>query len=167
MKRLVILGSTGSIGRQALEVALWRGYRVVGLAAGKNLEVLAEQIARFRPLLVAAEAGLHRELKARFPWLKLASAEEVAAMEAEVAVAAIPGLAGLPPPGWRCGRASGWPWPTRRPWWRRGPSCGRRWKGRGRDPPVDSEHSALFQALLGESKEEVAELILTASGGPS
>ncbi|MEZ0348768.1 MAG: 1-deoxy-D-xylulose-5-phosphate reductoisomerase, partial [Thermus sp.] len=55
MKRVVILGSTGSIGRQALEVCRWRGYKVVGLAAGKNLEALSQQIAEWKPLLVAAE----------------------------------------------------------------------------------------------------------------
>jgi 1-deoxy-D-xylulose-5-phosphate reductoisomerase len=167
MKRLVILGSTGSIGRQALEVALWRGYRVVGLAAGKNLEVLAEQIARFRPLLVAAEEGLHRELKARFPWLKLASAEEVAAMEAEVAVAAIPGLAGLPPTRVAVRTGKRVALANKEAMVAAGPLL---WqeveKGGAEILPVDSEHSALFQALLGESKEEVAELILTASGGP-
>ncbi|MER3603457.1 MAG: 1-deoxy-D-xylulose-5-phosphate reductoisomerase, partial [Thermus sp.] len=95
--RLVVLGSTGSIGRQALEVARWLGLRVVGLVAGKNLEVLSEQIALFQPLMVAAEETLYPELKARFPWLRLGSPEEVAALEAEAVVAAIPGLAGLGP----------------------------------------------------------------------
>ncbi|WP_448568667.1 1-deoxy-D-xylulose-5-phosphate reductoisomerase [Thermus sp.] len=167
MKRLVILGSTGSIGRQALEVALWRGYQVVGLAAGKNLEVLSEQIARFRPLLVAAEEGLHRELRERFPWLKLASAEEVAAMEAEVAVAAIPGLAGLGPTRVAVRTGKRVALANKEAMVAAGPLL---WqeveKGGAEILPVDSEHSALFQALLGERREDVAELILTASGGP-
>lgn len=97
MKRVVVLGSTGSIGQQALEVCRLRGYEVVGLAAGKNLQTLSRQIALWKPRLVAAEESLHKELKARFPGLRLATAEEVAALEAEVAVAAIPGLAGLAP----------------------------------------------------------------------
>ena len=87
MKRVVVLGSTGSIGQQALEVCRLRGYEVVGLAAGKNLEALSRQIALWKPRLVAAEESLHKELKARFPGLRLATAEEVAALEAEVAVA--------------------------------------------------------------------------------
>ncbi|RTH98796.1 1-deoxy-D-xylulose-5-phosphate reductoisomerase, partial [Thermus scotoductus] len=93
----MILGSTGSIGRQALEVCRWRGYRVVGLAAGPNLEELSRQIQQWRPLLVPAHESLHEELKARFPGLRLGPPEEVASLDAEVAVAAIPGLAGLAP----------------------------------------------------------------------
>jgi 1-deoxy-D-xylulose-5-phosphate reductoisomerase len=167
MKRVVILGSTGSIGRQALEVCRWRGYRVVGLAAGRNLSLLAEQIALWRPLLVAAEEGLHGELRARFPWLRLASPEEVAALEAEVAVAAIPGLAGLPPTrvavrtGKRVALANKEAMVAAGPLlWQEAEKSG------AQLIPVDSEHSALFQALLGEREADVAELILTASGGP-
>ena len=53
MKRIVILGATGSIGTQALEVATWRGYQVVGLAANQNTELLLKQAYRYRPLLVS------------------------------------------------------------------------------------------------------------------
>ncbi|MGQ9735035.1 MAG: 1-deoxy-D-xylulose-5-phosphate reductoisomerase [Thermaceae bacterium] len=165
--RFVVLGSTGSIGRQALEVALWQGFRVVGLVAGKNLPLLAEQIRRFNPLAVSADEGLHPELRALFPRLSLLPAEEVAALEAEAVVAAIPGLAGLPPllaavrKGRRIALAN------KESMVAAGPLL---WEEARRHGamilPVDSEHSALFQALLGEPREDVAELILTASGGP-
>ncbi|MCS6869810.1 MAG: 1-deoxy-D-xylulose-5-phosphate reductoisomerase [Thermus sp.] len=167
MKRVVILGSTGSIGRQALEVCRWRGYRVVGLAAGRNLEALSQQIAEWRPERVAADEALHGELKARFPWLRLASAEEVAALEAEVAVAAIPGLAGLSPTRVAAQTGKRIALANKEAMVAAGPLL---WqeveRGKAEVLPVDSEHSALFQALLGERREDVAELILTASGGP-
>ncbi|WP_117237180.1 1-deoxy-D-xylulose-5-phosphate reductoisomerase [Thermus sediminis] len=167
MKQVVVLGSTGSIGRQALEVCRWRGYRVVGLAAGRNLEVLADQIREWRPLLVAAEEGLHGELRARFPGLKLALPEEVAALEAEVAVAAIPGLAGLPPTRVAVRTGKRVALANKEAMVAAGPLLWEEAEGSGAEIlPVDSEHSALFQALLGERREDVAELILTASGGP-
>ncbi|KGQ23114.1 1-deoxy-D-xylulose-5-phosphate reductoisomerase [Thermus filiformis] len=165
--RLVVLGSTGSIGRQALEVARWRGYRVVGLAAGRNLEVLSEQIALFKPLLVAAEEELHPELKARFPWLRLGTPEEVAALEAEAAVAAIPGLAGLDPTRAAVRTGKRVALANKESMVAAGPLLWKEAEAAGAEIlPVDSEHSALFQALLGEPREDVAELILTASGGP-
>ncbi|MDM7324246.1 MAG: 1-deoxy-D-xylulose-5-phosphate reductoisomerase [Thermus sp.] len=167
MKRVVILGSTGSIGRQALEVCLWRGYKVVGLAAGKNLEELSRQIGEWRPRLVAADESLHRELKSRFPWLTLATPEEVAALEAEVAVAAIPGLAGLSPTRVAARTGKRIALANKEAMVAAGPLLWQEVEAHGAEIlPVDSEHSALFQALLGERREDVAELILTASGGP-
>jgi 1-deoxy-D-xylulose-5-phosphate reductoisomerase len=167
MKRVVILGSTGSIGRQALEVCRWRGYRVVGLAAGQNLEELSRQIQEWRPLLVAAHESLHEELKARFPGLRLGTPEEVASLEAEVAVAAIPGLAGLAPT-WAAARTGKrLALANKEAMVAAGPLLWQEVEAQGAEIlPVDSEHSALFQALLGERREDVAELILTASGGP-
>lgn len=167
MKRVVVLGSTGSIGQQALEVCRLRGYEVVGLAAGKNLEALSRQIALWKPYLVAAEESLHAELKARFPGLRLATAEEVAALEAEVAVAAIPGLAGLAPTRMAVRTGKRVALANKEAMVAAGPLLWQEAEAHGAEIlPVDSEHSALFQALLGERREDVAELILTASGGP-
>jgi 1-deoxy-D-xylulose-5-phosphate reductoisomerase len=166
-QRVVVLGSTGSIGTQALEVCRWRGYSVVGLAAGRNLELLSAQIAEFTPQAVACHPSLRAPIKERFPWLNIAPLEEVAALPAEVVVAALPGLAGL----------AGI---------RRALEAGRRLALANKESlvaagpllqalarehhaqilPVDSEHSALFQSLLGERREDIAELLLTASGGP-
>ncbi|WP_119279564.1 1-deoxy-D-xylulose-5-phosphate reductoisomerase, partial [Calidithermus roseus] len=166
-KRVVVLGSTGSIGTQTLDVCRWRGYRVVGLVAGRNLEALLAQIEEFQPEIVAADEVLHTELRGRFPKLKIASIEEVAVHPADVVVAAIPGLAGLPGvrAAVRAGRRVALA--NKESMVAAGPLL---WAEAGQSGaeilPVDSEHSALYQSLVGESLPGVAELILTASGGP-
>jgi 1-deoxy-D-xylulose-5-phosphate reductoisomerase len=166
-KRVVVLGSTGSIGTQTLEVCRWRGYRVVGLVAGRKLEALAAQIEEFQPEIVAAEEALHGELRQRFPKLRIASVEEVAAHPADVVVAAIPGLAGLPGvrAALRAGRRVALA--NKESMVAAGPLL---WAEAERSKaeilPVDSEHSALYQGLVGEALSDVAELILTATGGP-
>jgi 1-deoxy-D-xylulose-5-phosphate reductoisomerase len=171
-RRLVVLGSTGSIGTQALDVAHWRGHRVVGLAAGRNADVLVAQASRWRPDLVACDASAADLVRDRLPpGTRLVTGEEgtaeVAALAADTVVAAIPGFRGLAPTRvalqagrhvalankeamvcagalmWAEARASG-----------------------ARLTPVDSEHAGLYQALLGEPWDGVATLVLTASGGP-
>jgi 1-deoxy-D-xylulose-5-phosphate reductoisomerase len=168
VKRIVILGSTGSIGTQTLDVARWRGYEVVGLVAGKNTKLLLEQIAEFHPKLVACDASVASEVKPHLPsGTKLVDSLEVAAMDADTVVAAIPGIAGLEPTlaSLKAGRhvalankeamvvAGPLVWEIAR-------------KHNAKVTPVDSEHSALFQCLVGEDKANVDKLILTASGGP-
>ena len=162
--RVVVLGSTGSIGTQTLDVARWRGWRVVGLAAGRNVGLLREQVREFGPEVVYgdAEPGELPQGVAR-----AASAAEVAAWEADVVVAAIPGLAGLEPvrAAVRAGRRVALA--NKESMVAAGPLLQEEARRYGADfVPVDSEHSALFQVLLCERREDVAELILTASGGP-
>ncbi len=166
-KRIVILGSTGSIGTQTLEVCRWRGYQVVGLAAGRNLELLSQQIAEFAPEVVAADATILPELKRRFPALRLAETPEVATWPADVVVGAVPGLAGLP--GVRAAVQHGrrLALANKESMVAAGPLLWQEAHQSGAEIiPVDSEHSALFQSLVGEPFQAVAELILTASGGP-
>ncbi|MGL4611037.1 MAG: 1-deoxy-D-xylulose-5-phosphate reductoisomerase [Trueperaceae bacterium] len=168
MKQIVILGSTGSIGTQTLEVARWRGYEIVGLVAGKNSKLLLEQILEFKPKLVACDASIEKDVMAQLPkGTKLVDSLEVAAMQADTVVAAIPGIAGLEPTvaALQAGRqvalankeamvvAGPLVWEIAR---RHGATI----------TPVDSEHSALFQCLVGEAKTNVDKLVLTASGGP-
>lgn len=163
----MVLGSTGSIGTQALDVCRWRGYRLAGLVAGKNLDLIRKQIAEFRPLAVSVDVSIASLIEREFPLVKLLPAEEVAGLPADVVVAAIPGFAGLE--GVRTAARLG----------RRIALANKEsmvaaghllWeeanKGGAEIIPVDSEHSALFQCLVGEKMEDVAELILTASGGP-
>lgn len=166
-KRIVVLGSTGSIGTQTLDVCRWRGYRVVGLVAGRNLELLSQQIAEFQPEAVAADPSLHAELKVCFPRLRLAEALEVAAWPAEVAVGAVPGLAGLPGVRTAVQQGRRLALANKESMVAAGPLLWQEAEQSGAEIiPVDSEHSALFQSLVGEPFQDVAELILTASGGP-
>ena len=166
--RISVVGSTGSIGTQSLDVARARGLRVAALAAGDNLDLLEAQTREFRPELVSVAPGKLAEARSRLPGARVvADAREVAVHPADVVVAAIPGLAGLPPAraALEAGRAvalatkeamvaaSHLIWAAAK-------------RGGGRLVPVDSEHTALYQLLLGEQLAEVAELILTASGGP-
>lgn len=168
MKQIVILGSTGSIGTQTLDVARWRGYKVVGLVAGKNAKILLEQIQEFKPKYVACDAAVADEIKPHLPsGVKLMDALEVASMQADTVIAAIPGIAGLEPTvaALKSGRhvalankeamvvAGPLVWEIAR-------------KHGATLTPVDSEHSALFQCLVGEDKASVDKLVLTASGGP-
>jgi 1-deoxy-D-xylulose-5-phosphate reductoisomerase len=168
MKRIVILGSTGSIGTQTLEVAAWRGYRVVGLVAGSNAELLLRQSEQFRPTLVACAPEAAAWLRERLPpGTALAEADEVAQLEADTVVAAIPGMAGLAPTlaALRAGRHVALA--NKEAMVVAGPLVWEVAQAHGaRLTPVDSEHSALYQCLLGEPLDSVAALILTASGGP-
>jgi 1-deoxy-D-xylulose-5-phosphate reductoisomerase len=163
-----ILGSTGSIGTQTLEVARWRGWRVVGLAAGKNLDLIVQQAKEFQPKLVSVDHGILQQARDALPGIKVVSdACEVATLESDAVVGAIPGLAGLEPTrrALEAGRnlalankeamVCGGPlmWAVAR-------------ASNARITPVDSEHCALYQCMVGERLEDVAELILTASGGP-
>ncbi len=169
MKRISVLGSTGSIGTQTLDVARWRGYEVVGLAAGKNAALLLAQIEEFKPKLVSCDASIIAEVKAHLPkgTNLVETPQEIASMDADTVVAAIPGIAGLKPTlaALEAGHhvalankeamvvAGPLVWEVAR-------------KHQATLTPVDSEHSALFQCLVGEDKESVSSLILTASGGP-
>ncbi|MBS3967217.1 MAG: 1-deoxy-D-xylulose-5-phosphate reductoisomerase [Truepera sp.] len=168
MKRIVILGATGSIGTQALEVATWRGYQVVGLAANQNTELLLKQAYRYRPLLVSCAPEAAQWVRQALPdGTRLATADEVAQLEADTVVAAIPGMAGLKPTlaALRAGRHVALA--NKEAMVVAGPLVWQVARAHGaRLTPVDSEHSAIFQCLVGERLEDVAELILTASGGP-
>lgn len=168
MKRLAILGSTGSIGTQTLEVARWRGYEVVGLAAGKNAELLIEQMREFKPSWVACDATVAAQVVDALPaGTKLAPAEEVAAMETDVVVAAIPGIAGLRPTVAALGAGRQVALANKEAMVVAGPLVWQVARANGaRILPLDSEHSALFQCIKGEDKSAVDKLVLTASGGP-
>jgi 1-deoxy-D-xylulose-5-phosphate reductoisomerase len=157
-RRVAILGSTGSIGRQALDVIARHPERfeVVGLAAGRNVDVLAEQIATFAPRIASrgsdGAAGLHAVACESGADIVLAATDGAVAFDA-VFAAVERGLdvalankelivaAGelLVADAARSGSTL---------------------------LPVDSEHSAIFQCLLGAPRDRVAAIVLTASGGP-
>jgi 1-deoxy-D-xylulose-5-phosphate reductoisomerase len=157
-RRVAILGSTGSIGTQALDVIGRHPdeFAVVGLAAGRNVELLRQQVERFAPNVATSAAdgpeGLRRVAVESAPDVLLAATDgsvafdavfaavergiDVAVANKELVVAAGALLVDR-------ARSSG-----------------------SRILPVDSEHSAIFQCLVGEEHSSVAAIVLTASGGP-
>ena len=177
MKRLSILGSTGSIGVQALDVVSRSPERfsVVGLAAGRNVERLAEQVRTFRPLLVSvsdpeAAADLRERLGADAPEIRHGEdgAVSVASLaESDFVLAAISGGAGLrsTAAAVEAGKPVGLA--NKESLVLAGELVMRRAAEKNVSIlPVDSEHSAIFQSLAGHNRSEVRRLILTASGGP-
>ncbi|HEY5657623.1 MAG TPA: 1-deoxy-D-xylulose-5-phosphate reductoisomerase [Myxococcota bacterium] len=176
MKRLAVLGSTGSIGEQTLAVAeaFPDLYRVVALAAGRNVAKLAEQVHRFRPEVVAvagpeAAESLRALLGPVDAEIAVGAAglEAVAVHDADLVVAGLVGAVGLRPTlaAVRAGRDVALA--NKEVLVMAGALVLREVRAHGVALlPVDSEHSAIFQALAGEPRENVKRLILTASGGP-
>jgi 1-deoxy-D-xylulose-5-phosphate reductoisomerase len=175
-RRIAILGSTGSVGEQTLAVCerFPERYRVAALGAGRNVAKLAEQVARFRPELVSVgSAESARELRERLgreaPRVAVGAEGlcEVAAHPADLVVSALVGAVGLEPTlvAIRAGRDLALA--NKEVLVMAGALVLRELSARGsRILPVDSEHSAIFQALAGQRREDVARLVLTASGGP-
>ena len=175
MKRLAILGSTGSIGEQTLEVVAQfpDRFRPVALAAGRRIEKLADQVKRFRPELVsvADEAGAE-ELRSRVGdeveiRVGAAGLEAVATHPSDLVVAALVGAVGLAPTLAAIGAGRSIALANKEVMVMAGALVNRKVQEAGVALlPVDSEHSAIFQALSGQRPQDVARLLLTASGGP-
>lgn len=172
MKDLIILGSTGSIGTQALDCVDELGdVRIKALTAGKNTALMEAQIRKYKPAFAAmGDEEAARDLRARVAdtATKIVSLEEAAATECDIALSSIVGIAGLVPTmaAIRSGK--------------------KRIALANKETlvcaghlftdaisetgceliPVDSEHSAIFQSLKGGRKNEVKRILLTASGGP-
>lgn len=175
MRSLAILGSTGSIGTQTLEVAASCGHRVAALTARHNIDLLEQQARTFHPILAAAAdptaaAALASRL-ADTDIRVLAGEEgilEAARLpQADTAVTALVGIAGLAPTlaaidsGKRIALAN------KETLVCAGPLVMARAKEAGAEiVPVDSEHSAIFQSLQGSHGKELKRILLTASGGP-
>ena len=172
--RVTILGSTGSVGLSALEVirAHPDRFEVVGLAAGRSVEAMLEQVREFSPAFVAMsdEAAATRLSGAGIAAQVLRGPEgvaELASMDVDVVLCAIVGAAGLGPvmsaidAGNRIALANKEPMVMAgRLITERAHKCG------VEILPVDSEHNAIFQCLHGNRMEEVYKVHLTASGGP-
>ena len=176
MKTIVILGSTGSIGTNTLDIVdrFPEEFRVAGLTAGSNDEKLEDQIRLFKPRVVAlsdaSAAARLRQRCADLPVEILAGEEGLiqvaSAPEAELVISAIVGGAGLVPTlaAIRSGKQIALA--NKEPMVMAGKLMQDEAQRHGvRIFPVDSEHSAIFQSLEGHRKEDVRRLILTASGG--
>ncbi|MFQ5847838.1 MAG: 1-deoxy-D-xylulose-5-phosphate reductoisomerase [Candidatus Methylomirabilales bacterium] len=176
MKRLSILGSTGSIGMQTLEVvrAHPEAFRVVAIAAGRRLDLVADQVREFQPRLVSvgSRAGA-QELTERLRGLpvKICSGEdgltEVSAYaEADLTVLAVVGATGLRPALAAIRAGKDVALATKEALVMAGALLTAEAASRGvRLLPVDSEHSAIFQCLEGGGRAALRRIILTASGG--
>jgi 1-deoxy-D-xylulose-5-phosphate reductoisomerase len=157
-KRVAILGSTGSIGTQALDVIARHPERfeVVALAAGRNLELLQSQAAAFTPAIITSAAdgpeGLLRAATESEPDVVLAATDGAVAFDAVFAAVgrgtsiAIANKELVVAAGELLIAAAA--------------------RSGARLLPVDSEHSAIFQCLMGEDPASVAQIVVTASGGP-
>lgn len=176
IKCVSVLGSTGSIGRQSLDIIDHLGIRVAALTAGSNVDRMAAQCRKYRPQLAvmasreAAETlgELICDLPVRIAWGEEGLIEAATIPEAECVITAVVGMVGLKPTlaaiskGKRIGLAN-----------KETLVCAGELvmadaaKYGVEIIPVDSEHSAIFQCLMGSRrKEEVKRIILTCSGGP-
>ena len=178
MKRITVLGSTGSIGLNALEV-IERSpekYRAIALTAGRNVDLLAEQIKKFHPVGVAVlEEDLADILRARLDknvatevlsgtegFVHLATLEEV-----DTVISSMTGAAGLVPTYAAIGAGKNIALANKETLVMAGPLIVEEAKRQGITIlPIDSEHSAILQSLQGHPREDVRRIILTASGGP-
>jgi len=176
-KKIAILGSTGSIGKNALHVinALGPEYTIVALSAHSNVELLAEQAGRYRPRFVAiTNADYAASLRDAIGDLDIEilagpdSLIEIAQLDsADIVLTAVVGAAGLGAVLAAAQKGKQLAIANKEPFVIAGELLRKEAKANGSTiVPVDSEHSAIFQAMQSGSVEEVSRIILTSSGGP-
>jgi len=175
MKKIALLGSTGSIGTQTLDIAAYHPeqFQIVALTAGHNVELLIEQAQQFKPEIVclatkelAEEARLHLPAHLRVVYGEEGLIEAASIESADVVVTAIMGSRGLPATLAAIDAGKTIALANKETLVTAGHLVMERARERGvAIIPVDSEHSALFQCLNGEPREAVKALTLTASGG--
>lgn len=178
MKRVSVLGSTGSVGRQALEVltTLGRDFDVVGLAAGRNKELLLQQAIKFRPRVIALAGKEEADwLTSRLDgatgievtWGQEGLNRVATLAETDIVLNALSGAVGLAPTIKALEAGKDIALANKETLVAAGALVMDLAQRRGCTLlPVDSEHSAIWQCLQGSQPAEVAKIILTASGGP-
>lgn len=174
MKKIIILGSTGSIGRQALEVAEENGLKITVLTANKSVDEVEIQARKFKPLAVAmADTAAAKELKIRLadtPIKVLGGEEgvcEAATFEGDIVLSAIVGIAGLKPTLAAINAKKTIALANKETLVTAGDIVNKKAKENGvKILPVDSEHSAIFQSIMAANGNEISKILLTASGGP-
>lgn len=176
MKKIAILGSTGSIGTQTLDVVRAnKDIQVLGISAGRNILKLEEQVREFHPRLVAVwDEQSAKDLKVRIADLPV---EVVSGMEGllqlarmeetDILVTAVVGMIGIRPTMEAIQAGKDIALANKETLVTAGRLIMSLAKEKGvQILPVDSEHSAIFQAIHGENKKEIHKLLITASGGP-
>jgi 1-deoxy-D-xylulose-5-phosphate reductoisomerase len=174
-KNIAILGSTGSIGVQTLEAAQNLGIRVSALTANRNIDLLTEQAKAFRPLMVSiTEPALAKELADRLKGtgIEVFSGDEGMRAAAEIdaadtVVTSVVGIAGLVPTVHAIRKGKNIALANKETLVTAGEIVTAEAALNGVTIfPVDSEHSAIYQCLAGNRRQDAERLILTASGGP-
>ena len=177
MKKISLLGSTGSIGTNVLDVIERNpeNFQIIGMSAGSNIDLFAKQIRKFKPRVVALfdtkKIPTLKELIADLD-IEILSGEEgtitVATLtEADVVVSGVMGSAGLLPAIHALKSGKNLALANKETLVIAGELVLREAKKTNSQIiPIDSEHSAIFQVLNGEKKERIKKIILTASGGP-
>lgn len=174
MKNIVILGSTGSIGEQALKVARNGDYKVLGIAAGSNIDLLEAQAREFNVRAVGVfntEKGIELKKRLADTDIDVYVGEEgvcrVAGIKADITLNAIVGIAGLRPTFAAIEAGNDIALANKETLVTAGTLVNKAMNEKGlKLLPVDSEHSAIFQSLQGSPKKSLNKIILTASGGP-
>ena len=176
MKKIAILGSTGSIGTQTLEIVRTNGdLEVTALAAGNNIDLLEQQIREFRPKLAAVwkeERAAELKSRVRDMDIEIVSGMDgllsvAAAPESEILVTAIVGMIGILPTIEAIEAGKDIALANKETLVTAGHIIMPLAKERGVSIlPVDSEHSAIFQSLQGGQRKALHKILLTASGGP-
>jgi 1-deoxy-D-xylulose-5-phosphate reductoisomerase len=174
-RRIALLGSTGSIGRQTLDVVrrFPDHFRVVALAARSNVDLLAQQVQEFKPSLVTCFAdtpGIEEKARAALPNVVIGEQgllEVATHPDADIVVAATSGLQGLKPTLAAIGAGKAIALANKETLVMAGHMVMQAVQRAGVPLlPVDSEHSAIWQCLRGEDYATIKRLLLTASGGP-
>ena len=178
MKKISILGSTGSIGISALDVIGKNPekFKIVALAAGQNILLMKKQIEKFNPEIVAVRnkenalklrQSISLKNKVRVFYGEEGFREVASIKDADIVVSAISGFAGLLPTIAAIEAGKDIALANKETMVVAGEIVTQKAKKKGVDIiPVDSEHSAIFQCLQGHGKENLRRIILTASGGP-
>ena len=178
MKNIAILGSTGSIGVSTVEVVLQNPSRftICALAAGRNIELMKKQIERFRPRIASVIDKDHaerlrdmlgRSSETKILWGEEGYREVATCQGVEMVLSAIVGAAGLLPTVDAIEAGKDIALANKETMVMAGSLVVEKAKSMGVNIlPVDSEHGAIFQCLIGHNKADVRKIILTASGGP-
>lgn len=174
MRKVSILGSTGSIGTQALDVvrANKEQFEVTALACGRNLELLSEQIKEFQPKIAVIESAADAKvLASRHPEVEVFCGEEglvtAATADCDMVLNSLMGMRGLVPTYHAIKAGKDIALANKETLVAGGELVMDAVKETGvKMLPVDSEHSAIFQCLQGNEGKEIKKILLTASGGP-
>lgn len=172
MTSLTVLGSTGSIGTQTLDLARFHGWDIKTLVAGRNAERLISQVQEFQPELVVCDPSALAVVQANAPHGTQVASDDTALKDAcqkrvDTVVAAIPGMAGLQPVRFALEAGQHVALATKEAMVTAGPLIHELIERHGgRLTPVDSEHAGVDQLLVGERRDRVETVFLTASGGP-